>query len=188
MKKNTYIISILAIVLILCAAVKPALAYFTDRDWADGAIPLTLHGKTEIQDSYKDYIKTISIQNTEGRAVWIRLRIVAGVTYRDKLVLTPGNGWSDGGDGYWYYGSPVPAGGNTTDFLVDISNIPRDDLDISEQSFNIAAIYESTPVQYNTDGSTIGTGKTADWSIKLDTGTSSPSGEGSGTEGGGGNG
>ena len=182
MKRNTWILSVLALVLIVCAAVQPALAYFTDHDRADGAVPLTLTGKTEIRDDYKDYLKTIAIENTEGRPVWIRLRVLAGETYRKKLVLTPGDGWTyRNDDGCWYYGSPVPAGGATSSFTVDISGIPTEDVDIAEQSFNIAAIYESTPVEYNADGST----KDANWDIQLDVGETAPAG---GAEGGEGNG
>ena len=183
MKRNTWILSVLALVMIACAAVQPALAYFTDHDRADGAVPLTLTGKTEIRDDYKDYLKTIAIENTEGRPVWIRLRVLAGETYRKKLILTPGEGWTDGGDGFWYYGSPVPAGGATSSFTVDISGIPTEDVDIAEQSFNIAAIYETVPVMYNPDGTVIDDENK--WKADLIVGETAPAG---GAEGGEGNG
>ena len=49
MKTKSFVWSLLALVLILCTVLTPALAYFTANDRADGAIPVTLGSKTEIE-------------------------------------------------------------------------------------------------------------------------------------------
>lgn len=169
MKRNsTFILSLLALALILSAVISPTLAYFTDHEQADGAIPITLSGKTEVHDSYEGLKKTISIENIEGRDVWIRLLVAAGETY--NVVLTHEDGWTDGGDGYWYFGTPVSAGGSTSNFTVDISGIPTTDLDESQQEFNVAVLYETTPVQYDENGNPMA----ADWNISLDSNLTTP--------------
>ena len=173
MKRNsTFILSLLALALIFSAVISPTLAYFTDHEQADGTAPITLSGKTEIVDDYdpKNLTKTISIQNTEGRDVWIRLLVAVGETYESNVVLTPGEGWSKGTDGYWYYGSPVSAPNTTSTFAVSIAGVPMTNLDISQQQFNVSVLYETTPVQYNEAGRP----KAADWNITLDTGTTAP--------------
>lgn len=175
--RNTLVLSLLALALILCTVISPTLAYFTDQDQATGAIPISLSGKTEIRDSYDELIKTVAIENTKGRDVWIRMVVAVGETYIDYgyVDITYGDGWTDGGDGYWYYGSPVSAGSATSNVIVDISKIPTKDLDPAWTEFNVAVLYETTPVQYKADGTT----QPANWDIILDT---------SDTEGGEGNG
>lgn len=177
--RNTFVLSLLALALILCTVISPSLAYFTDQDQADGSITLTLSGKTDIQDDFKDGQKIIAIQNTKGRDIWVRLRVAVGETIQQYVDLIPGEGWTEQ-EGYWYYNSPIPENGATTNFIVDINRVPTKDLDLAQQEFNIAVLYETTPVQYNADGSW----KSADWNIQLDTGTSSAGTE----EGGEGNG
>ena len=168
--RNTFVLSLLALALILSAVISPALAYFTDQDQATGAIPITLSGKTVIQDNYENGKKTIAIQNTKGRDVWVRMQIAVGETVKQYVVFTSGTGWTDGGDGYWYYGSPVSSSApnnSTSIFTVDITNvpvpIPTENQELSQTEFNVSVLYETTPVQYNTDGST----KAADWNIQL---------------------
>ena len=171
MKRNsTFILSLLALALIFSAVISPTLAYFTDHEQADGTAPITLSGKTDIIDEYDNLTKKVRIQNTEGRDVWVRLLVAVGETYEPYVVLDPETGWTNGGDGYWYYGSPVSAPNTTSTFAVSIAGVPTTDLDISQQQFNVSVLYETTPVQYNEDGSP----KAADWNITLDTGTTAP--------------
>ena len=58
-----------------------------------------------------------------------------------------------------YYGDIVNAGEVTAPISVGIDGIPEEG-----GSFNVAVIYESTPVQYRDDGSAY-----ADWEIWLET-------------------
>lgn len=170
MKRRYLILSLLALVLVAGAAIRPALAYFTDNSEADGAVGLTLGSTTEIRESFEDWVKEVQIANTQGKPVWIRAAAYAGQTYDLEI---SGTGWTQGSDGYWYYGTPVAANNQTDILRVAIGNIPTEDLEFVE--FNVAVVYQSTPVTYNEDG----TAQAADWNMILDTGT---------TEGGGGNG
>ena len=48
MKRKNLILSIFALLLIACAVINPAVAYFTDNTNASGAIPLQFQYKTLI--------------------------------------------------------------------------------------------------------------------------------------------
>ena len=54
MKQKSWILSLLALVLIACAMVQPALAYFTANTQADGKVPLNFGYKTEIYEDVKE--------------------------------------------------------------------------------------------------------------------------------------
>ena len=176
--RNTLVLSLLALALILCTVISPALAYFTDQDQATGAIPISLSGKTEIIDDFKDGKKTIAIQNLKGRDVWVRMLVDYGEN--PYVGISPGAGWEDGGDGYWYYNSPIsssPPNNATSDFIVDISGvpvpIPTENEELPQMEFNVAVLYETTPVQYKENGDPV---KPANWKIPLDTGTTGTTG------------
>ena len=116
MKRRTYFLSLLALLLIACAMVQPALAYFTANTQADGMVPLNFGYKTEIYEDVKDFVKTVTIQNTgeadKADPIWVRARAFAGTTY--PLVPTVAEPWYDGGDGWYYYTKvlqPGEAGG-----------------------------------------------------------------------------
>ena len=169
MKRKRLLLMLAAVILTACAAIQPALAYFTSNSQADGAIPITLGSRTEIQEDFKDWTKTVSIENTEGSPVWIRARAYAGVTY--PLVVTGESGWYDGGDGWWYYSAPVAEFETTANLYVSITGITAADAEDHQfASFNVAVVYESTRVHYGEDGEPLA----ADWNAVLDTGTAAP--------------
>ena len=145
MKK--WILPLLVMVLLLSAALKPALAYFTTYSWAKGGHTVHQESRTKIEEDFSKWTKNITVTNTEGEPVYVRARAFAGSAY---ALIYSGDGWSDGGDGWWYYDSPVAAGEKTASPLsVKIENIPKAEMDAG---FNVAVVYESTRVQYSADG------------------------------------
>ena len=180
--RNTFVLSLLALALILSAVISPALAYFTDQDQATGAIPITLGGQTEINDTITGLEKTISIKNTEGRDVWVRLLVAVGdAENQAKLTIKPGDYWEAGGD-YWYYNDPVSEGETTTPFIVNLSQILTDKFAETQTEFNVAVLYETTPVQYDEKGNMI-KGDGIIWSVPLDFDITSHAGTAEGGEG-----
>ena len=116
------------------------------------------------------------IENVESsEPVYIRARAFCGSQY---TLVYSGEGWTQGSDGYYYYGNIVNGGASTGRLDIRIENIPADPEEM--ERFNVVVIYESTPVKYHEDGSPY-TVEETDWSELLDTG-STVSG---GTEGGG---
>ena len=187
MKKRSYLLILLAAVLTVCILVQPALAYFTDRTNAKGSIPVTFGTTTELYESVVGFTKTISIGNTgdpeTDELIWVRARAYAGVTY--PLAVTLADGWYDGEDGWYYYGTPLvpgatqdpPAAGSvTTGLKVEVTEIPEADAgDHMYTQINVAVIYETASVHYGEDGNIL----PANWNIILDNGTSAPGGSGS---------
>lgn len=76
--------------------------------------------------------KIVRIENTGESEAWVRVKVESTITGADgeELPLTVGQdnvpvmsytikeGWTDGGDGYWYYEKPI-AKGTQTDELFD---------------------------------------------------------------------
>jgi len=152
MKRKSFVLSLLALVLILAAAINPALAYFTANDRADGAVPLTLGSKTVIREYVHDLTKEVTIANTEGDPVWVRAIAYSGVTYP---LSVDGWGVSGVGSGVWvYYPEPVYAGETTTALSVEVTDIP-DTGEFYVPSFNVSVQYESIPVLFDEDGDPI---------------------------------
>ena len=186
MKRKTLFLSLLALVLIVCAMVQPALAYFTANTQADGKIPLNFGYETKIEEGYKDFVKTVTIQNTgeAGKAdpIWVRARAYSGSTY--PLVPTVAEPWYYGGDnpdgtkGWYYYRTPLMPQETTKGTLsFEITGIPdkeAEDHDFTQ--FNVAVVYESITAYYKFDANGQPDGfEPADWTAKkLDTGSSSP--------------
>ena len=153
MKRKYWITGLLALVLIVFTGVKPALAYFTDTASASGGQTVTFDFSTTIEEKVKDLTKTVTLTNTGETDVFIRARAFVGEQYTLKYDET--GGWTLNEDGWLVYGKEVAPKGNAV-FTVTVENVPAEIEDGS--SLNVAVVYESTPVQYNADGTAY-----ADW-------------------------
>ena len=159
-KKRNWLLLLLAVVLIFSASVSSAMAYFTGYTQIDGRRKIEFKGPPELHEDFKDWVKDVTITNTKGQDIFVRARAFKG----DDITLEydPGAGWSyNSGDGWWYYEPALAAGETTSVLLITIKDIPADVEDGA--NFNVAVVFEATPVQYNEDGSTF-----ADWSLKLE--------------------
>lgn len=105
---------LLAAVMVLCAAVGPSASYFTTYVTAEGGYTLRLRDVRVIPHEEVDFnVKSITIQNI-GRAgdpaCYVRARVVSG---SQVPVTLSGAGWSQAGDGYWYYSGVLQPGEST---------------------------------------------------------------------------
>ena len=194
MKRKCFILSVIALLLIACAVIKPAVAYFTDNAYADGAIPLYFGRWTEISETVKDLTKSVTITNTGGEhpekadPVWIRAKASTGTAYELEI---SGDGWYEGeadpddpyGGKYWYYNAPVPVGGSTTALKVTLKGLPtdQDDAEFPITSVAVGVVYESTTAFLKEDAPNPGPSgyqpedyQPADWSAVLDYGETGP--------------
>lgn len=177
MKHKSFLLSILALILIACAVIKPAAAYFTDNTTADGAVPIEFSYRTEIHESFKDWLKTVKIKNIlhpdpsdpeiTSDPIWVRVRGYCGSTY----VLTPSvevaGDWVQEGE-WWVYQRPLEPDNETTGINFAITGIPA--IDAPEHpydQFNVAVVYESILVRYDTNGDPIYPSQ-SDWTKPLD--------------------
>jgi hypothetical protein len=104
--------------------------------------------------------KLLTVKNDGGPPMYVRARAYAP----DGMTLTySGDGWYDGGDGWYYYAPAVDTDENTAVLRVKIGNIPAEATE--GEVFNVPLIYETTPAQYAEDGTMY-----ADWGFLLETG------------------
>ncbi len=185
MKQKSWILSLLALVLIACAMVQPALAYFTANTQADGRIPLHFGRKTEIEETVDGLHKAVTIKNTGGAhpeyadPVWVRARAYVGQEYLQYLEVS-GNRWSyNNEDGWWYYEEPVLVGDSAAVLNVALVDMPVDHGEEHQfKDVNVAVVYESVTAYYDFDAAVQPAFKEADWTAKIqDSATSSPTPE-----------
>lgn len=171
MKKRNFFRNILlisfAVIFIAAAGIGEAWAYFTTYARAEGGAVINLGFKTTIKEEYREGMKQIRIESEEGSwPVYVRVRVYC--ENQEGLTYSSDNKWVDGGDGYWYYTEIVKGGESTTELGVKIKfpDNPEDG-----DVYNVAVVYESTPVRYHDNGEPYAYNE-VDWSATLDTGRS----------------
>lgn len=135
-------------------AVGSAMAYFTTYSTAGGGVTMNM-GFTETipNEEVDENGKHITITNTGDYDCFVRVKAFAPV---ELTYNAPDGGWTDGGDGYWYYDEVLPAGETTSLELNITYKFPSGDE--KPEEFNIVVIEECTPVLYQEDGTPY-----ADW-------------------------
>lgn len=141
-----------------------ALAYFTDSTEAEGGFALRLSPDVEIRETYGRRQKHVVIANADGSVpVWVRARAFSSLT-----LAYSGEGWEDGGDGWFYHASPVEAGSETSPLDVSIE-FPRERTETVTEvngmqttvvtsapetgdEHDVEVVYECVPVTYGDDG------------------------------------
>ncbi len=160
MKKKSIYLAVFAVVLVLAGSAGSAWVYFTTYVEAAGTQTISLGDETTVEEEFNSWTKHIVITSDEdSEPVYVRARAYCGSQY--ELVYTASEKWTPDSDGYYYYSDILNAGEKTSEFIVKIENVPEDVTDASE--FNVAVIYETTPVLYDEDGNPY-----ADWNGKLD--------------------
>jgi len=163
--------------LVCSAQVGSANAYFTTYVTAKGGYTVSWEHHEEIHEEYENWNKLITISSKEGSIpVFVRVKAYGPDKY--PLVYTGGD-WTDGGDGWYYYSSPL-AGGKTTSGL----NIAINDVKVATnaaqvqdgENFNVIVVYESIPATYDESGNPIAA-QNADWSQTLTSTSESQTGE-----------
>lgn len=149
--------SALAVAQVLTSAVGSAGAYFTTYTGAAGGRTLSVGSQPDIEETFSSWTKTVTVSNSaDSQPVYVRVR---GFASGHSLVYLDETGaWTAGEDGFYYYNSIVNPGEAAAPIKVGIGDIPEE-----EGSFNVAVVYESTPVQYQADGTPY-----ADWEIQLE--------------------
>ena len=149
--KLLFIIAAIALV-ISTVAVKPAMAFFTDTIQTQGGFKISVgDGTPEIDEKVEDLTKKITIKNTGDYPIFVRAKAI----YPDNctVTLTVTEGWSDGGDGYYYYANPIAPGESTpvdTPLTLAITRKAGD-----TGTFNVIIVQEATKVAYDENGNVI---------------------------------
>lgn len=189
-KPYALVVSALFLVAVLCistSAIGSAQAYFTTYCQAKGGNQLELGSTTEIDEEFGNWTKQVSITNTaaDGQPVYVRVKAFGPSTY--PLTYDDGNtgAWSYGADGYYYFNGVLEPNQSAPTLNVRISGVPSA---VSSggvagaapevgDNFDVAVVYETTPVQFDSNGNRIAAAN-ANWSVILDTGESGIQGGG----------
>jgi len=163
MKRNVWVLMTLALLLILCASIGTSLSYFTTYVTAAGGKTIQVGEKTEIHENpFVDRTKHVVITASEdSEPIYVRAKAFGGeypLTYSSL-----DGSWTQGEDGFWYYGPILYAGESTSELLIMISHMDADAA--VGETFNVVVVYEQTPVRYHEDGTPY-----ADWSVPLEGG------------------
>ncbi len=147
-----------------------AMAYFTTYTEASGGVTLDMgFSETVPKEDFSNWTKHVGIQNTGKEECYIRVKVLTGEKYQDKLTYDDGNNdslkrviegtptfaegsWVLGSDGYYYY-TGIVAPGEYTNVLDITIQVAEDEKD----SFNVVVVQESTKVEYQD-------GKAKSWS------------------------
>ena len=189
MKRRNVILMVLILALVLSAGIGSAWAYFTSFAAAKGGIPLELGYRTEFEEKVEGARKdvTITYDAADGKnqqEVYVRVRAWSPDETKYPLSYEYGEGWQNGGDGWWYYMTPLgPENQNAADFAVLIGGLTEADTEGLEKpkdgdSLNVVVVYECAPVLYKpgADGKPVPVEATdpSIWEQKLITGDEAP--------------
>ena len=101
-KKHRVLASVVlaSVIIVGCISVKPTLAYFTTFASAKGGVSIDIGPTTRVKEKFKDWKKTIQIENTGKVDCFVRCKVIAASQF---TITASGNNWSLSDDGYWYY-------------------------------------------------------------------------------------
>ncbi len=133
-----------SIALAATISVTGAYAYFTTYASALGGHTLQLEAQTTIHEDFANWTKTVVVENLGDSPCYVR---VAAFSPENFPLAYVGDGWTDGGDGYWYYNKLLAGHEKTSELHIGIK-APEQDFD---QDFSVVVVHESTIVS-NADG------------------------------------
>ena len=110
LKKPFLMMAVTALVLVGTLKVGGAMAYFTTYSTASGSVQMNMGFTQTIPHEEVDSRgKHVSVENTGDYDCFVRVRAFAPsditLSYQPE-----DSGWTDGGDGFWYYDQILPAG------------------------------------------------------------------------------
>ncbi len=151
MKNKTTAILVTAALLLASAGIGKAAAYFTTYVEVKGSMPVHLGDTTTITEETDGTQKEVTITNSvnSNKAVWVRAKAITGEKYKEGLVYSETENWTE--DAEWYvYNEPLEPGEEAR-MHVSITDWPKEDVG---KDFNVVIVYETTPAVENseTDG------------------------------------
>ena len=169
------LLTAIAVVLVMSAAMGTAWAYFTTYTSARGGVTIHLGHEEEITETFNSWEKTLNISSTEdSRPVYLRARAYCAdydVTYNTNN--SDSQNWKRVGDWMYYEktlapGTDLKSAGD--ELRVRIIDVPKStDPTIEDgDTFNVIVVYESLEAQYDANGYLIEP-EDADWDAKVDT-------------------
>ena len=162
MKRKNLILAVLAIVLVLCASIGAASAYFTTYADAKGGHEVHMKDESKIDEEVVGNVKQVTISNVADPGtmpgtypVFVRARVFAG---NDVNVVTAGENWEARG-GYYYYLKPIYSAledASTEESQTKTLNItvtPKENSTVRPgDPIDVLVTYESVPAVFTANG------------------------------------
>ena len=189
MKKRRILLALLALALAVTTVLPAAMAYFSTNARTDGHLTLKLGGTTTIDETFANMVKTVTIAATgEAQPMWVRARAYVAAPF--TVTYEASEGWTVDDDGWYYYEKPLASYTSPLpDWLTDEADplkvtihaegIEPEDL---PEGFEVPVVYQTTPVQYNEDGTPKEMTTEALWSVPVKTPQSANPSEGGSAE------
>ena len=152
-RKGKSLIALLAVLVLLVSTVGITVAYFSDRDATAGALTISLTPDTTIHEGTSDEQKDVTIENTGDTDVVVRVQLFGP----EGMVVTPGDGWVQSTDGWYYYNEVLAAGGETKTAINAKIEFTGTDEEIARQkaelgdNYQITVIHEASVATYAGD-------------------------------------
>ena len=159
MKTGKKYLILVAALLILTLSIGSAMAYFTAYSTTDGNAPLYVKPKTDIEEHFNSWKKSVTILNTSDEVdVYVRAK-----AFSTMPVSCEGTGWSAGSDDYYYYNAILGPKETTENPLIVTINGGKTPEEVPGDRFDVIVIYEAVPVHYDEDGKPL----PADWTEEV---------------------
>lgn len=147
MNKKNICLAAAALITVVSLSIGSAMAYFSTYVVHSGAQEIDLvFSETKIQEEISAGVKKITVQNVGEMECFVRVKVVAGSEHADRWSVANSDGWTSGGDGYYYFDQALAPEGVTSQLLI---NINATDL---KEEFNVIVIQENTPALYDENG------------------------------------
>ena len=154
MKKINLILAVLAVVLILCASIGAASAYFTTYADARGGYVIHMKYESEIEEKVEGNVKQVTISNIAAPGtepgtypVFVRARVFAG---NDVNAAGAGTNWTLSGD-YYFYNVPLFTGDHTETLAITVT--PAENSTVRPgDPIDVLVTYESVPAVFTATG------------------------------------
>lgn len=174
---RTGLLTAVAVMLVMSAAMGTAWAYFTTYTMARGGVVLHLGHEETVEEKFSGWQKTLNISSTaDSRPVYIRAHAFCA----EYDVTYTGDHWTTetvDGETWAYYvpdsktlqpGTDLAAAGDELKVVINDVPVSTEDGVKDGDSFNVIVVYETTEVQYDENGEPLSSTQ-ADWNGKVDT-------------------
>ena len=152
--KKNILLAAAALAATLSLTVGSAMAYFTTYTTASGKTQLELgFTETKPNETIDSEGKHVTIENIGDYDCYVRVKVFSSI----EVQYVAGDGWTQGDDGYWYYGPVLSPGEKTTELLITYT-YPDTSGENPDKEFDIVVVQECTPVAYDEEGN-----PTANW-------------------------
>ena len=159
MKKKQYILAVLAVILVLCASIGAASAYFTTYADARGGYVVHMKYQTEIYEEFDGNTKVVKITNEPEQGtdpgtypVFVRVKVYHGSDSSIDVQIPTDSDWSEVEAGVYYYLSPLYTGDSTDPPLrIGVEPVPGANIRDGDP-VDVIVTYESVPAVFFPNG------------------------------------